>query len=61
MADTAIAVTAGSGTNVDTRTEATNGNHRQVVVLGVFSTDVGYACSGGGGSATCRMLMGVGT
>lgn len=43
MADTAIAVTAGSGTNVDTRTEATNGNHRQVVVLGDPSTNAGVA------------------
>lgn len=34
MADTAVAITAGSGTNIDTRTESTNGNHRQVVVLG---------------------------
>ena len=43
MADTAIAITAGSGTNVDTRTEATNGNHRQVVVLGDPSTNAGVA------------------
>lgn len=34
MADTAIAITAGSGTNIDTRTESSNGNHRQVIVLG---------------------------
>lgn len=34
MADTAVAITAGSGTNVDTRTESTNGNHRQVIVVG---------------------------
>lgn len=34
MADSAVPITAGSGTNVDTRTESTNGNHRQVVVLG---------------------------
>ncbi len=33
MADSAIAITAGSGTNVDTRTNA-GGEHRQVVVLG---------------------------
>jgi hypothetical protein len=43
MADTAIAITAGSGTNVDTRTEATNGNHRQVVVLGDPATNAGVA------------------
>lgn len=34
MADQAIAITAGSGTSVDTRTEASNGNHRQVIVIG---------------------------
>ncbi len=43
MADTAIAITAGTGTNVDTRTEATNGNHRQVVVLGDPVTNAGVA------------------
>lgn len=43
MADTAIAITAGSGTNVDTRTEATNGNHRQVIVVGDPSTNAGVA------------------
>lgn len=43
MADTAIAITAGTGTNVDTRTEATNGNHRQVVVLGDPSINAGVA------------------
>jgi hypothetical protein len=43
MADTAIAITAGAGTNVDTRTEATNGNHRQVVVLGDPATNAGVA------------------
>ncbi len=43
MADTAIAITSGTGTNVDTRTEATNGNHRQVVVLGDPSTNAGVA------------------
>jgi hypothetical protein len=43
LADTAIAITAGSGTNVDTRTEATNGNHRQVVVVGDPSTNAGVA------------------
>lgn len=43
MADTAIAITAGAGTNVDTRTEGTNGNHRQVVVLGDPATNAGVA------------------
>ena len=43
MADTAIAITAGTGTNVDTRTEATNGNHRQVIVIGDPSTNAGVA------------------
>lgn len=43
MADTAVAITAGVGTNVDTRTEATNGNHRQVVVLGDPSVNAGVA------------------
>lgn len=43
MADTAVAITAGSGTSIDTRTEATNGNHRQVVVLGDPATNAGVA------------------
>lgn len=43
MADTAVAITAGAGTNIDTRTEATNGNHRQVVVVGDPSTNAGVA------------------
>jgi hypothetical protein len=43
MADTAVAITAGSGTNVDTRTESTNGNHRQVVVLGDPATNAAVA------------------
>lgn len=43
MADTAIAISAGTGTNVDTRTEATNGNHRQVIVIGDPSTNAGVA------------------
>jgi hypothetical protein len=40
MADTAV---AGAGTNVDTRTEATNGNHRQVIVIGDPATNAGVA------------------
>jgi len=43
MADTAVAITAGAGTNIDTRTEGTNGNHRQVVVLGDPATNAGVA------------------
>ena len=43
MADTSISITAGSGTAVDTRTESTNGNHRQVVVLGDPATNAGVA------------------
>jgi hypothetical protein len=43
MADTAVAITAGSGTNIDTRTEATNGNHRQVMVIGDPATNAGVA------------------
>lgn len=43
MADTAVAITAGTGTNIDTRTEATNGNHRQVVVIGDPSSNAGVA------------------
>lgn len=43
MADSAVAVTAGSGTNIDTRTEGTNGNHRQVVVVGDPATNAGVA------------------
>lgn len=34
MADSAVAVTPGSGANIDTRTEPTNGDHRQVIVIG---------------------------
>ncbi len=43
MADTAVAITAGTGTNIDTRTEGTNSNHRQVVVLGDPATNAGVA------------------
>lgn len=43
MADTAVAITAGTGTNIDTRTESTNSNHRQVVVLGDPSVNAGVA------------------
>lgn len=43
MADSAVAITAGSGTNVDTRTEGTNSNHRQVIVIGDPATNAGVA------------------
>jgi len=43
MADSAVAISAGSGTNIDTRTEATNGNHRQVIVVGDPATNAGVA------------------
>lgn len=43
MADSSIAITAGSGTSVDTRTEGTNSEHRQVVVIGDPSTNAGVA------------------
>jgi len=43
MADTAIAITAGAGTNIDTRTESTNSNHRQVIVIGDPATNAGVA------------------
>jgi hypothetical protein len=43
MADTSVAITAGTGTPIDVRTEATNGNYRQVVVLGDPSTNAGVA------------------
>lgn len=43
MADSAIDITAGTGTSVDTRTEASNGNHRQVIVLGDPSVNAGVA------------------
>lgn len=43
MADSAVAITAGTGTNIDTRTEGTNSNHRQVIVVGDPSTNAGVA------------------
>lgn len=43
MADSNVDITAGSGTSIDTRTEATNGHHRQVVVLGDPATNAGVA------------------
>lgn len=41
MADSSVAITAGAGTAIDTRTEGTNGNHRQVVVIGDPATNAG--------------------
>ena len=43
MADSAVDITAGTGTSIDTRTEGTNGNHRQVVVLGDPAANAGVA------------------
>lgn len=43
MADSHIEVTEGSGSGVDTRTEADNGHHRQVIVVGDPSTTAGVA------------------
>lgn len=43
MADSSFAITAGSGTNIDTRTESTNSNHRQVVVIGADATNAAIA------------------
>ncbi len=43
MADSSVAVTSGVGTSIDTRTEATNGHHRQVIVIGDPSTNAGVA------------------
>lgn len=43
MADSNVEISQGTGTNIDTRTEATNGHHRQVVVLGDPATNAGVA------------------
>lgn len=43
MANSAIPITAGSGTNIDTRTTTTDGDHRQVTVIGDPATDAGVA------------------
>lgn len=43
MADSSVAITAGTGTAIDTRTESTNGQHRQVVVIGDPATNAGVA------------------
>jgi len=41
MADSAVTVTSGSGTSVDTRTEGTNSQHRHAIVLGDPATNTG--------------------
>ena len=43
MADSSVPITAGAGTNIDTRTTAGTGDHRQVVTLGDPSTDANVA------------------
>ena len=43
MADSAVPITSGIGTNIDTRTESTNGNHRQVITIGDPATNAGVA------------------
>lgn len=43
MADSSVAITAGSGTTIDTRTEGTNSHHRQVIVIGDPATNAGVA------------------
>jgi hypothetical protein len=43
MADSSVAITAGAGTAIDTRTEGTNSNHRQVIVIGDPATNAGVA------------------
>jgi len=43
MPNSNVAVTEGSGKNIDTRTTATDGDHRQVVVIGDPDTDSNVA------------------
>lgn len=43
MADSSIAITAGAGTNIDTRTTTTSGDNRQVIVIGAPATDADVA------------------
>lgn len=43
MPDSAVAITAGSGTSIDTRTEDTNSQHRQVIVVGGPSVNAAVA------------------
>lgn len=43
MADSNVDITQGTGTSIDTRTESTNGNHRQVVTIGDPANNDGVA------------------
>jgi hypothetical protein len=43
MADSSILVTPGTTTPIDTRTESTNSNHRQVMVIGDPASNAGVA------------------
>lgn len=43
MADDAVPITPGSGKNIDTRTESTNSEHRQVIVVGDPAVNDGVA------------------
>lgn len=43
MADSSVTITSGTGTSIDTRTESTNGNHRQVIIIGDPATNAGVA------------------
>lgn len=43
MANSNVPISAGSGTNIDTRTTAIDGDHRQVVAVGDPSIDAGVA------------------
>ncbi len=43
MADSSVAISQGSGIAIDARTESTNGNYRQVVVIGDPATNAGVA------------------
>lgn len=43
MADSNVEITEGAGLSIDTRTESTNGNHRQVIVIGDPAANAGVA------------------
>ena len=57
MADSAVAITTGTGTSIDTRTESTNSNHRQVVVIGDPSTNAAVASVSDPGSGSNAQLI----
>jgi hypothetical protein len=57
MADSAVAITAGTGTNIDTRTESVNGDHRQVVVLGDPVTGANVATVSSSGALNVQGLQ----